>query len=312
MSLPVLYKYTSFENGMKSIQNQKFKWSSIKKFNDPFESRFYTQNNINTKVRLAALTASIKGGFYLPPDVKNLFIEAEKKSKLEFTKITELSDKIKRKINEHNKLTPSAYDELERIIWNETKSCSLLKQIYDKSIDFSNMAREMIEREFGILCLSKSFNNPLMWGHYASDHEGIMFEFDFSKIPEKSMLYTSIKKVHYQRDYPEMAFSTLLGLNNELFPEQGEEFMRILSFTKHDAWEYEQEYRSLASNNALDENNLSRIPKECFKSITIGCSADSGNVELIADLAKKELPLTNVYQNQLDPKNYNLIRSKID
>ncbi|ORC26788.1 hypothetical protein B2M05_20705, partial [Enterobacter cloacae subsp. cloacae] len=133
MSLPVLYKYTSFENGMKSIQNQKFKWSSIKKFNDPFESRFYTQNNINTKVRLAALTASIKGGFYLPPDVKKLFIEAEKKSKLEFTKITELSDKIKRKINEYNKLTPSAYDEIERIIWNETKSSSLLKQIYDKS-----------------------------------------------------------------------------------------------------------------------------------------------------------------------------------
>lgn len=57
---------------MKSIQNQKFKWSSIKKFNDPFESRFHTQNNINTKVRLAALTASIKGGFYLPPDVKKI------------------------------------------------------------------------------------------------------------------------------------------------------------------------------------------------------------------------------------------------
>lgn len=95
MSLPVLYKYSSFNNGIKSIQNQKFKWASIKEFNDPFESRFHVSNDIKTKIRLAALTASIKGGLSITPDMKELFIKAEKNSNLEYTKITELSEKLK-------------------------------------------------------------------------------------------------------------------------------------------------------------------------------------------------------------------------
>jgi|GEM_PF-6959085 len=311
MSLPILYKYTNFENGLKSIQNQKFKWSSIKHFNDPFESRFYIQNNINTIVRLAALTASIQGGFHLPHDVKKLFIAAEKKSNLEFTKVTRFFEKLKIKINEFGEFTQNNYNEIERMIWNETKSSPLLKKLYEATTNFSNLARETIERDFGILCLSESFNNPLMWGHYASDHTGIMFEFDFSIIPENSKLHTSIMKVHYRKEYPEMSFETLLGLNNVIFPKQAEEFMKLLSFTKHDAWDYEQEYRSLALNNALDENNLSSIPKECFKSITIGCSADKENIELALELARNKLPTTKVYHNQLDPRNYKLLRSEL-
>lgn len=311
MSLPILYKYSSFNNGIKSIQNQKFKWSSIKEFNDPFESRFHVSTDIKTKIRLAALTAFIKGGLSLTTDMKEMFVKAEKNSTLEFTKITALSDKIKRKLNECSELDRKAYEEIERILWNEITSSSLLKDLYDRAINFSNIARRMMENQFGILCLSKSFNNPLMWGHYASDHKGIMFEFDFSTISNQTKLYSSIKEVKYQSDYPEMSYETLLGLNNTIFPEQSKEFMRILSFTKHDAWKYEQEYRSLASNNILDENNLSTIPKKCFKSITIGCTADESSVELVAKLAKNEMPDTKIYHNSLDNKNYQLIRTEI-
>lgn len=311
MSLPILYKYSRFNNGIKSIQNQKFKWSSIKEFNDPFESRFHVSTDMKTKIRLAALTASIKGGLSLTPEMKELFVKAEKNSSQEFTKITALSDKIKSKLNEFSELDQKGYEEVEIIIWNEITSSPLLKNLYDKAINFSNIARRMMENQFGILCLSKSFNNPLMWGHYASDHKGIMFEFDFSTISKNTTLYSSIREVSYQSDYPEMSYETLLGLNKSIFPEQSKEFMRILSFTKHDAWKYEQEYRSVASNNILDEYNLAAIPKECFKSITIGCTADEGSVELVANLAKKEMPDTKIYHNSLDSKNYKLIRTEI-
>ncbi|HHP7423661.1 TPA: DUF2971 domain-containing protein [Enterobacter roggenkampii] len=311
MSLPILYKYSSFKNGIKSIQNQKFKWSSINDFNDPFESRFHVSSDIKTKIRLAALSASIRGGLSLTPEMKKLFIEAEKRSKLEFTKITALSDRVKRKFNEYSEPNQKAYEEIERIIWNEVTSSSLLKELYDTAINFSNIARRMMENQFGILCLSKSFNNPLMWGHYASDHKGIMFEFDFSRVSHKTRLYCSIKEVNYQSDYPEMSYETLLGLNNAIFPEQSKEFMKILSYTKHDAWKYEQEYRSLASNNALDKDNLAEIPKECFKSITIGCSADESSIEHVANLVKKEMPDTKIYHNSLDSKNYKLIRTEL-
>lgn len=308
MSLPKLYKYTSYENGLRSIQNQKFKWSSILQFNDPFESRFHVEQDIGTKVRLAALAASIKGGFFLPPETKQLFVEAETKSKQEFTKIIKLSDDIDRTIKKHKTFTQELYFDIERTIWNATKSSSLLKALYDDSLDFRGMAHKMVANEYGILCLSESCNNPLMWGHYANDHKGIMFEFDFEKIPRDSKLHESIRKVHYQEEYPEMGYETLLGLNNSIFPELSPTFMKTLAFTKQKAWEYEMEYRSFASNSALDENKLSTIPKICFTSITLGCSMKDENMNQALELTKTHLPSCDIYLNQLSSKSYSLNR----
>jgi len=42
--------------------------------------------------------------------------------------------------------------------------------------------KEQINENKGLICFSKSWSNPLMWGHYAEKHAGMCLGFD---VPDK-------------------------------------------------------------------------------------------------------------------------------
>ncbi len=39
-------------------------------------------------------------------------------------------------------------------------------------------SKEEISESNGLICLSKSWSNPLLWGHYADKHSGVALGFD--------------------------------------------------------------------------------------------------------------------------------------
>jgi Protein of unknown function (DUF2971) len=82
----------------------------------------------------------------------------------------------------------------------------------------------------GLICFSKLWDNPVLWGHYADKHRGICLGFD---IPD-----ASLDKVTYVDSRPSWP----------AVPD--EKFMKQLLFTKFNHWSYENEYRSYTS---LDE-----------------------------------------------------------
>lgn len=199
MGLPTLYKYTKFDNGLRSIQNQNFKWSSIDQFNDPFESRFTTSSDLKTVVRIAALTASLKGSFTLPPEL-DIAKVGDKQAPI-LRDFINLSNEMNATL-EKNKSAPSqeSFFELERIVFNHAKSSEFIQKVYLNSIEFSRLAYSSVLSQFRILCLSKSFNHPLMWGHYTDNHKGIMFEFNINAIDPSTNFIKGIKKVKYQKN----------------------------------------------------------------------------------------------------------------
>ena len=83
----------------------------------------------------------------------------------------------------------------------------------------------------GLLCFSKTWRNPVLWGHYADKHRGLCLGFE-------------IAKKHVRRvDYVKSRFS---------WPEHlSIAFMKKILFSKFSHWSYEQEYRSWVS---LDDN----------------------------------------------------------
>ncbi|MEL4016960.1 DUF2971 domain-containing protein [Dryocola clanedunensis] len=85
--------------------------------------------------------------------------------------------------------------------------------------------KKKIEEQQGIICFSKTWHNPLLWGHYADKHKGIALGFD---IPT-SML----NEVEYKEELSEI---TVAKCSNPLY-------IRELSLTKFQHWEYESEYR---------------------------------------------------------------------
>jgi hypothetical protein len=88
---------------------------------------------------------------------------------------------------------------------------------------------------FGMLCLSETWRNPLLWSHYADRHRGICLGFDVQD--------AFVKKVTYVNE------------RIELHPPLSEETMQCLLFTKYAGWNYEQEWRCWVRLTDIDPNS---------------------------------------------------------
>lgn len=96
--------------------------------------------------------------------------------------------------------------------------------------DFRSVLRKTkseLSKTNGLLCFSKNWKNPLLWGHYADKHKGICLGFD---VPN-----AHLSEIKYIRDRPPI-------------PEVIDEpFMKKLLLSKFEHWQYEEEYRVYVS-----------------------------------------------------------------
>ncbi|EJG0692408.1 DUF2971 domain-containing protein [Vibrio parahaemolyticus] len=93
---------------------------------------------------------------------------------------------------------------------------------------------------FGICSLSETFENILMWSHYADNHKGFVVEFEtptnfaeFLETPEYLLIAWAVQ---YKSDMPKVTMGKADG-----FEALAEQFL-----VKAKDWEYEQEHRCLA------------------------------------------------------------------
>lgn len=84
-----------------------------------------------------------------------------------------------------------------------------------------------LSKSNGLLCFSRDWTNPLLWGHYADKHKGVCLGFE---VPDDHLA-----EVEY--------VSERLPMPAEI----DEPFMKKLLLTKFDHWRYEEEYRAYVS-----------------------------------------------------------------
>ena len=125
-------------------------------------------------------------------------------------------------------------------------------------------------RMYGVICLSETFNEPLLWGHYAEKYRGICLGFDVYYYGDDKL--DIIKPVTYISRRIEMSdFKSLINYrfgsreteleeNNDLYRESGAQFKR-LHFTKSVNWKYEKEWRVWTVGTKDPENPN---PELCF------------------------------------------------
>ncbi|MFB6404467.1 DUF2971 domain-containing protein [Pseudomonas putida] len=88
----------------------------------------------------------------------------------------------------------------------------------------------------GVLCLSETPSEILMWSHYAEFHKGFCIEY---KVDESSLLGRLAKPVKYTDVYPSLSLRNL--------PYNAEEnFIDICVYTKAKQWSYEREWRAIS------------------------------------------------------------------
>jgi hypothetical protein len=86
--------------------------------------------------------------------------------------------------------------------------------------------KQEMSQQYGLLCFSLDWHNPLLWSHYADRHHGLALGFDIDE--------GILKRVSYTRNRP-----VLRKIDIEIADS--------LLFTKYIDWNYEQEARIFTS-----------------------------------------------------------------
>jgi hypothetical protein len=94
-------------------------------------------------------------------------------------------------------------------------------KVSDESFD---KWRNCFANTYGLLCLSKKYSNPVMWGHYAKNASGVVLGFDVLKSDQWKVNYSN-------------RFLTPMTVPND------ETFVKDFLTTKAEDWRYEKEVR---------------------------------------------------------------------
>lgn len=141
------------------------------------------------------------------------------------------------------------------------------------------MARKF-EELIGILCLTESADNLLMWAHYADSHRGFVIEFDeycpfFDRRVSPDDELRHLRKVSYNAKRPSLTLAEV------------EDFSSFM--TKGTDWQYEAEWRMIMPleaaskivKNGQQVVHLYEFPADAITSVILGCRMDAQKKEKI-------------------------------
>jgi hypothetical protein len=114
-----------------------------------------------------------------------------------------------------------------------------------------------IQERYGVLCLSKTWTNPILWAHYAEKPAGVALGFDIDNTPEVDLM-----PVKYVPKKSDQSMSAILDLvltaiheQRELTKEEeerAEPIVRKILSTKFSGWAYEHEVRGFTTLGEKD------------------------------------------------------------
>lgn len=132
---------------------------------------------------------------------------------------------------------------------------------HDKIIEQDESAYEWLRnslrtsmQKIGVLCLSATPYEILMWSHYAENHKGFCVEYDFS---EGTHLRKLAQPVRYREVVPSLSLANL--------PKDAKDnFLEVCIFTKAKQWEYEQEWRVIMHEGGRSFQAPSKVTSITF------------------------------------------------
>ena len=143
--------------------------------------------------------------------------------------------------------------------------------------------RERAE-SMGVCCFSKTFDNLLMWSHYANNHSGICIGFKFGYDIKDFFLYP----VNYVNIFPNTDY--LINPETALLD---------WVLTKSEVWSYELEIRAVS----FEKNGIVTIVPDTISEIYFGSKVNATKKNEILKIIAENKRSINVYQmKMLDDK----------
>lgn len=235
-------------------------------------------------------------------------------------------DELRRQLRE---MLPES---LRKEYWNLPLDVQALLT-YEQFLDFANMQMEsampqalslahtltpigqtgiaMLADQLGILSLTETPDNLLMWAHYAASHEGFVVGFDeshpyFNCAKSAGDDLRRLSKVKYAEKRPSLPMNQLT--------------VDDVLLTKSRQWESEKEWRILRplleADKVIEASpypiHLFSFPPEIIRAIILGCRISAELKTKIIQIVSEQKKYSNVdgFQAALDDQEYKLIFKK--
>ena len=197
--------------GLKNISINQIWFPKPSGLNDPFECQIKIKMDKEYYTNLDLYVDAIGKS----QDVKRIVKSGKKKGKSD--------EKIIRKIESRMAMLP----------------CGGLKKILEKH----KYAVKYASANLGVLSLSETPDNLLMWAYYAKYHQGYCLEFstqDENPLTKENYLNNSqyTQKVNYNNEYPTYKTLNIMDANKD-------DLAKKLLFHKSEEWQHEKEWRVL-------------------------------------------------------------------
>ena len=279
------YKYLSPDASVSVLKNRTLKWSPPKLFNDPFDFPTEIDFSFSGNELAEALMDELVNLAYGPEepdgDVNNpLFSQSM--------------------IARHNPKNPNE-EIFRKYMAPADKECA---EIF-KKLQFEQRAFYKDYRDrFAVLCVSKKYDDLLMWAHYGKDHSGCVLK--FRCVPERPLC--TAQEVIYALKYPVIANlqDYVKHLTGQIKLDYDKLFT-VFAFTKSKHWKYEEEWRCISFLKDRDAGfDYEPFISEELEAVYIGCNAQESFRNTITALIIKQFPDTHLYQTYTDVQNFGL------
>lgn len=154
------------------------------------------------------------------------------------------------------------------------------------------------KRDIGIYSLSKTYNDELLWAHYANNHRGFCIEYDYDILMDKNSFYNFYSfDVAYSKQPPQIDIKDVSSSSNNLL-------IKKIAGTKSKKWSYEEEIRIITDKYGEHEYQYSAV-----KAIYFGLRMpESDRVAIMKRLAGRGL---KYYRIKLAEKPYSYEREQV-
>lgn len=163
-----------------------------------------------------------------------------------------------------------------------------------------------------ILSLSKEYDNPLMWAHYANSHKGFVvgIKSEFFSILEKGIGGNEwrLKEVEYSDDKISVNPYGDITVNSN--SECVLNLMKVY-YKKSMCWSYEKEVRFAVYVEGAPEHLLKDIDPVYISEIRLGLKMNEALKRNITKFCQEKYPHIEIYDTTMMQDKYKLVFSKI-
>jgi hypothetical protein len=276
----LLYKFYP-PSTLIALKNQTLAFAPPKCFNDPFE--------------------------FLPRIIRNERSEKLLKNTGNFTK--KEAERYRRAVLREHQLHYSKSEFKKLLKQNQTYLQNQIPEEFDTySQDIAIKLLNILSESIGVLCLSKSWKNPLMWSHYSAGFQGFCVGY---KLPSGSKALAKLEVTYSDERFP---LNETEVLKNQITPELVEEIIARKSLH----WKYEEEVRYIISlsypkleSNADSSQFYLKHESLAVKEILLGLRCGQHTRAELCALARKSYPHAMIYNSSPDTHDFDICRTLI-